>query len=227
MNFSEITLYSSQLQAQKAFYTELLEFPLLVETPDSFSIQTGYTIIRFVKRADARPYHFAFNIPSWQEEEALEWLKARVQILPSEEEEIIDFINWNAKAIYFYDADHNIVEFIARRNLNIPSVTPFGEDAILEVSEIGIPVESIERAYLFLNTQFQIPIFYGSMETFCAMGGEQGLFIAIDKNKRKWFPKGDQAYSANFEIVFEQSGKSNRLIFEEGKLRKVSDTIPS
>ena len=226
MKFKEITLYSRQLQLQKAFYTEGLTLPLLTETLHSFSIQAGHTLIHFIERLDAQPYHFAFNIPSFQEVEALKWLKARTAILTSEEEEIIDFSNWNAKAIYFYDADHNIVELIARRNLNYPDLNSFGGEALLELCEIGLPVDDFKGTCQYLNEQLQIPIYSGNMETFGAIGDEQGLFIVIDKNKRKWFPKGDEAPSADFEVLIDLSGKKERLFFEKGILRNANRMTP-
>ena len=66
---------------------------------------TGDSLLTFRVDKKSTPYHFAFNIPSNKEKEALVWLKHRAGILSSDGEEIVDFKSWNAKAIYFYDTD--------------------------------------------------------------------------------------------------------------------------
>ena len=51
-----------------------------------------------------------------------------------------DFSAWNADALYFLDPAGNVVELIARHSLPNASDAPFGPDAFLEVSEVGMPV---------------------------------------------------------------------------------------
>ena len=70
---------------------------------------------------DVNPYyHFAFNIPSNKFEEAFEWMKQKVELLWLEDYKsyIADFVNWHAKSFYFLDPAGNILELIARFDLN-------------------------------------------------------------------------------------------------------------
>src|SRR6202008_3247898 len=110
---------SKNIAAQKAFYSDVLDFLVIETAENSIDIRIGDSTLCFVQFDNATPYHFAINIPSNKEHESLHWLKQRVEILKHENDELIDFPNWNAKAMYFYDADKNIVEFIARKNLNM------------------------------------------------------------------------------------------------------------
>ena len=55
---------------------------------------------------------------------------------------IAQFENWNANAVYFYDNNGNILEFIARHDLQNNQFTPFNSESILNISEIGIVSEA-------------------------------------------------------------------------------------
>ena len=77
----------------------------------------------------------------------MNWLKQRVEILRDGNYEIQNFDSWNARAIYFYDEDKNIVEFIARKNLKNENQGEFDSDSLLEISEIGVSVNDINPIY--------------------------------------------------------------------------------
>lgn len=216
MKINRLILYTAQLEEQTAFYKDVLGFKLMEKTADHSSFKIGSSILSFYFRESSTPYHFAFNIPSNQINEALAWLKQRVEILTDEMQEIQDFKTWNAQAIYFYDKDNNIVEFIARKNLAIESNTPFRPESLLCISEIGVPVNNMERTYHHINLVKQLPIYSGDLERFCAAGDENGLFIIINKEKKKWFPTDDVAHSSYFRV----EGDYN-IEFTNGKINKI------
>src|SRR5687768_1312330 len=117
MKINKLILLTSRLEEQTEFYKNVLGFKVVEQTPDHTSFKIGTSILSFYFRETATPYHFAFNIPANQINEALTWLKTKVEVLRDDENnEVQDFIEWNAKAIYFYDMDNNIVELIARKN---------------------------------------------------------------------------------------------------------------
>ena len=200
MNINRLTLYSNNIAEQKAFYSDVLDFLVIETTENSIDISIGDSTLCFIQSDHATPYHFAINIPSNKEHEALDWLKQRLEILCYENDELIDFPNWNAKAMYFYDADKNIVEFIARKNLNINTSSPFSAEQCIEISEIGLSVINIEETYGSLNAIKPLPVYFGSFDMFCAAGDERGLFIIIDKHKKLWFPSNDVAHTSDFSI---------------------------
>ncbi len=217
MKIKQLILYTTQLPEQTKFYKDTLGFTCLEETFDYSSFQIGSTVLYFYHREVATPYHFAINIPSNQEKEALAWLKQRVEVLRNEEnEELVDFKDWNAKAMYFYDMDKNIVEFIARKNSPSNTHTPFRSKSLLCISEIGVPVQKIEKAYNDLNQMKRLPIYSGDLERFCAAGDENGLFIIINMDKKKWYPTDDVAHSSYFRM----EGDYN-IEFTNGKIKKL------
>jgi catechol 2,3-dioxygenase-like lactoylglutathione lyase family enzyme len=216
MKINRLILYTAQLEEQTTFYKDVLGFKLVEKTPDHSSFKTGTSILSFYYRETSTPYHFAFNIPSNQINEALQWLKQRVEVLTDERIEIHDFESWNAQAVYFYDKDQNIVEFIARKNLKIESFTAFRPESILNISEIGLPVNNMERTLHHLNLVKKLPIYSGDMERFCAAGDENGLFIIINKEKKKWYPNDDTPHSSYFRM----EGDYN-IEFTNGKINKI------
>lgn len=219
MKFRELKLYANDLSGQTEFYAKILGLELL-ERKEEFSVfQLGLTRLIFEQNAKFRPYHFAINISSNREIEALQWLKQRVNVLKFQGHEIQDFFNWNAKAMYFYDRDKNIVEFIARKNLDYPGEGDFNSSDLIEISEIGLPVEDIESTYKALKKVVPVPIFDGNFKKFCAIGDEHGLFICINKELKDWFPTDDKAYSSEFEINLEENNQTYAIQFKNGVIR--------
>ena len=202
MEIKALKLNSKNFEAQLAFYTAL-GFEILDKGSGYFTIQAGKSKLTFDAAPEAAYYHFAFNIPSFQIKEALSWAKQHVNILPFEGNEILDFVNWNAEAFYFFDANHNIVELIARKNLNYPSVWNFSAQSILEISEMGLPVPDIRDAFQQLSAATGIVKYSGDFDRFCAAGDEYGLFIIVKENEKNWLPTDIPAIAFPFEIEFE------------------------
>ena len=121
MKIKEVILFTNNIQNQKRFYKSVLGFEQLLDSSDKISFKAGESVLSFKFSEKAKPYHMAFNIPSNAINDALIWLQKRIEVLDCEGEKIADFSSWKAKAIYFYDADKNIMEFIARERINIES----------------------------------------------------------------------------------------------------------
>ena len=219
MLIKELQLYSSNLKAQADFYTKVLGVTCIARTDQYVSLQMGNSILTIAYKPEATPYHFAITIPAHKEIEALAWLKARVAIEQEGSNEIIDFTAWNAKAMYFYDPDKNIVELIARNNLKNTVPEPFDTSQFLEISEIGVPTVAIENVYTQLNALTGISIYDGSFDRFCAIGDERGLFICINPKVKDWFPTNDNAFASAFEIMVVEQGKEFRVKYEHEELK--------
>lgn len=214
MKIQRLKLFSAHLQAQFEFYTETLGLDLIGESNNSFSIRIGNSELVFEEAQDFHPYHFAVNIPSHNESEALNFIKDRTSALKHEETEIIDYENWNAKAIYFYDADKNLVELISRNNLAYPKSETFDKLAFIEISEIGLPTSDIEKEFKILNQTCGLEIYDGNFERFCAIGDEQGLFICVNKDLKTWFPTNEKAFPSKFELLLEEKTKVFKCVFD-------------
>ncbi|MBV1924207.1 MAG: VOC family protein [Flavobacteriaceae bacterium] len=221
MQIQELIIYSPNIKAQADFYSNLLGLSIIKEDSNSISIQIGTSLLKIEYKAETTPYHFAINIPANKEVEALDWLKSKVTILKDEANEIQDFESWNSKAMYFYDEDKNIVELIARKNLQNNSVEIFDSNFFLNISEIGLPTFDIEKEFNILHKQSGIEIYDGGFERFCAIGDENGLFICIDKKQKDWFPTNDKAYSSDFEVQFKEKGKEYSIQYKNNELKSI------
>lgn len=210
----ELTLYTSRLQEQISFYRDVLALDITDQQENSVCFKIGHSLLRFQQKQEATPYHFAINIPANQEQEALRWLQQRLSILKCGEGEIQEFASWNAQAIYFYDSDKNIVEFIARKNLQNTSEQPFSQNSLQGICEIGVPSDNISRQFTFLHDNLGLNIYDGSLERFCAIGDERGLFICINHAVKDWFPTNDPGDPSPFEAKVTVEGKLYLLAFD-------------
>ncbi|MBJ6368112.1 VOC family protein [Snuella sedimenti] len=217
MLIKEITLFTNNILRQKEFYRHILDFELVFDSADKIAFNSGDSVLSFQYKEAVKPSHLAFNIPSNKIEGALQWLQRRVEILPDGDNLIIDFKNWNAKAIYFYDADKNIMEFIARKDLGLNSRVNFSSASVLSISEIGIATTNIEAIYNQINAIKAIPVFDGNFQRFCAVGNDMGLFILINKTAKKWFPTREEAFTSEFII----KGDYN-FSFINGEIKEIS-----
>jgi len=217
MKIKEVILFTNNIQGQRHFYKAILGFEQLVDSQEKISFKAGESILTFQYKKDVKPSHLAFNIPSNAINDALIWLGKRIEVLDCDDGKIADFSNWRAKAIYFYDAENNIMEFIARERIGIESDVAFSPNSIISISEMAIATEDIESIYNSINTIKPITIFDGDFNRFCALGNDEGLFIVIDRTRKKWYPTMDEALTSDFII----KGEYN-FAFANGKIKELS-----
>jgi catechol-2,3-dioxygenase len=221
MLIKELKIYSSNVKAQMDFYEKILGLSVISFTEENVSLTIGDSVLNIEFKQEATPYHFAINIPSNKEEEALGWMKSRVDILKDGKNEIQDFEFWNAKSIYFYDKDDNVVELIARKNLNNSTNHKFDANQLLEISEIGLPTLNIEKDFNQLTKLTGIEMYDGGFERFCAIGDERGMFICVDRKVKGWFPTNDEAFPSEFEIKLVEKEIIYQIKFKDKEIKVV------
>lgn len=209
MNILEIQLQSADIAQTKKFYHEILNMEILYEDELSIKFSAGLSTLIFKKTNNPNPfYHFAFNIPANKFEEAQSWASERIQLLPiAENSTVADFKNWNAKAFYFYDNKQNIVEFIARFDLDNNSDRPFDGSSIFSISEIGIVTDNAKAYSEEMLKQYDLNFFSKQppQDDFVAIGDDNGLFIVVN-NKRNWYPTNKPSGKYWSAVKFEQGG---------------------
>lgn len=214
MKIKELTLHTSQPSVLKDFYKHILGLKLVENSDDELLFELKNSKLRFIRKASSQPYHFAFNIASNKIKEALTWLKSRVSILKNKDDDIVDFPAWNAESIYFYDPDKNILEFIARKNLDNKTEGDFSPEDIIEISEIGVATKDFTEKFKSLTSIPGVLKFSGGDEVFCAIGSDFGLFILIDKNRKDWFPGNDKAFSSEFIAIIQANNVETQVEFK-------------
>lgn len=210
MKILELGLKAQNLTGQRAFYADLLGLPLIEETSTHLTLQAGATRLHFsAGRGHEGIYHFAFNIAENKLTEAKAWLGARLQLLEHEgQNRFTASASWNAEMVYFYDADGNIVEFIARHDLPTASPKAFGPEHILGVSEIGYVVPKVKTTVERLTGQLGLELYGESHPEFAPLGNAEGLFIVV-KEGRPWFPTTTAATVLPLEVTLAQSQTSH------------------
>ncbi len=197
MKIHEIQLQTPSLALVQDFYHGLLDLdiqPGLGSGRDVVrnvsTINIGLSQLHFSENTAAKGiYHFAFNIPANQIAEAQQFLHQRsIRILPTPDgEEIVQFPDWHAQSVYFFDPAGNVVEFIARRDLHNENDRPFGPDSLLAISEIGIVRPDVFQWRAQTLQHYGIGDFdkQPASPGFSALGSDQGLFIVVPTS-RHW-----------------------------------------
>ena len=129
--------------------------------PDAY----GASRVRFVEGA-AVCSHFAVNVGDF--DAAREWARTQAELIQDD----VPFEMWRARAAYYFDPVGNLVELIARERAP-------GDELLMEVSEIGLPVADVGAAVDFLEAELGLPHFSGDRESFSAVGDDRGLFILV------------------------------------------------
>lgn len=199
MNIIYLELPTKDLVAQRDFYSQVLDLPVELSA-ERLKVIAGKTPLVFTQ---AEPefegaYHFAFNIPENQFQAAKAWMSERIPLLRNEAgQDEYDFTNWNAHAFYFKDAAGNILEFIARHDLQNGVNGPFHSEQILQVSEIGLPSEDVVAFANQLCSQIGLPLFRTNQpdKGFTPVGDDNGLFI-LPAVGRLWLPTHDPGIPA-------------------------------
>ena len=127
------------------------------------------------------PHHFAFHTASLEP-----WQRR----FDATEEH--DFSGWDgARAVYFRDAEQNIVEVLAR-----PEPRPE-----LTLAEVGLPVEDVAAAVEAL-AELGVQPYREWDETFAPLGDADGLLIVV-RTGRSWIPYDVPAGTAPVEVTVE------------------------
>ena len=196
MEIKEIVIQTDDLKGTENFYANVLGFELIKKEQNTIAFLAGNSILTFIKSTNLNPkYHFAFNIPKNKLNEATIWLNSKVNLLLNDENEIItDFGDWNAKAIYFYDNNNNIVEFITRFDLTNETEKKFDASSVLSISEIGIVANDPMKLASQIMDKNHLKYFEKGKqsENFISIGDDNGLVIIV-KNDRKWYPTEQKA----------------------------------
>jgi catechol 2,3-dioxygenase-like lactoylglutathione lyase family enzyme len=185
---------ATPLKEMKTFYHSTLGLPVLKESKAAITFGGGKTPITFRitdPEHGAPFYHFAFNIPENKLLEARTWQLDRTELLPIFPElrdpdypdDVIHFKSWNAHSIYFLDPAGNILEYIARHDLENGSSGPFTEKKLLYASEIAFVVDDVGAMASGLQETFRLNQYRQGGDTFRAIGDEYGLLLVFQRGR--------------------------------------------
>jgi len=179
---------TTPLAQMKKFYTQKIGLEIITESKSLLVIKAGESqiIFEYIERENYRPfYHFAFNIPENKIDKAFEWQRNRTPILhPSPtgpKDEITNFPHWNAHSIFFLDPAGNLLEYIARHDLDNSVEGEFSVNDILYVSEIGFVTDDVLEMGNNLMKSLEITQYQDGSSRFWPIGDEHGLLLMMQK----------------------------------------------
>jgi catechol 2,3-dioxygenase-like lactoylglutathione lyase family enzyme len=212
MKILELQLLTSDLELLHRFYVDLLGLNLLEFRQDFLMVQVGSSRLQFKQQTGfSGHYHFAFDVPENQLEDAKTWLETRTELIADTDGTIVfDSQNWNAHQIYFRDPHGNILELIARHELSNASQIEFSSNSFLNISEIGLACDSVPNLVQWLEQYLKLGVYKSSSDTFAPVGDANGLLILV-QNAREWFPNtGVHATPQPVHIVI--AGRKNQTL---------------
>jgi catechol 2,3-dioxygenase-like lactoylglutathione lyase family enzyme len=216
MNILDLELLTDDIEGTEVFYTHNLGLNIVSKGKDYISFSAGQTTLMFIKSENVKPvYHFAFNIPNNQLGNAVKWSSSKLLLLEIEENNcIVNFDSWNAKSVYFYDNNGNILEFIARFDLDNASNTAFSSNSIVSISEIGLVSPEPVTIGKQMMQDYNLDYFEKGAKSkqFATLGDDNGLLIIVE-NKRKWYPTQIEAASYLTKVRIEVGGIESEILF--------------
>ncbi|TQR20128.1 glyoxalase [Psychrobacillus vulpis] len=213
--FKAVTLYTNKLKQLKGFYGNVLGLNMLEVSKDYFTVAIGSTSLTFRESVRSAFYHFAINIPGNQFTLAKHWAMERVTLNREDGLNEVYYPRFEADSFYFEDPAGNIVEMIARRNVD--KWSDFSMDSLLNLSEIGVTTPHVVE----VGEQLQdigIPI-SGHVEIEANelnFLGSGDTYLLLVPPKRRWYFSKHLGETHPLEI---ELTKGERLILsEEGKM---------
>ncbi|WP_298737256.1 hypothetical protein [uncultured Chitinophaga sp.] len=210
MRFRKLHLLCNNAASQQAFYAGLLGLPLVHSYETGFCVQAGHTLLEFSQTRNLKdtPYHIAFNVTPQLLPDVVPFLSDKgVTLIPKDGAAVVDFPNWNARSVYFYDAEQNIMECIARYNLQQDTHdTHFSAKHMLCVSEVGVPVDDTAAFIQTLQSHTTVDVWKDYGDQFKAAGDEEGLLIVVSKG-RHWFPTNHPNSILPIRLEIAQEGR--------------------
>lgn len=165
-------MHAKNLLKLKKFYTESLSMNIISEDSDSFTVQSGKTLLTFRQSEESAYYHLCFRVNEF----FFDMMAGRLPLLSNEQGEKI--MDWKGKQAYFYDSEGNILEMIVRREAE--KLTGW-----FDVFEVGLPCTSVKSMREDLN--FLRDIHNGEDSMFSFYGDHHGSLVLVNQG-RPWFP---------------------------------------
>ena len=187
------------------FYGDLLDQGAEAPAGGTVAVRVGETALELRATAGSPFYHFAFLVPGDRFDAAFAWARDHVALLPDTEtgEEMFDFTNWDATAVYFHDPARSIVELIAHHGVGESGATgAFSPDELLGLSEVGLVCDPPSLAEE-LERELGLEVWDGTVvgEGRLAFVGEKARTLILCRAGRSWLPTGRPAEAHPVEVT--------------------------
>lgn len=225
MSFRRVRLHASTavLPDLADFYGDTLGLPIARSSSDVVAVEVGETTLEFQAGRGDPFYHFAFLVPGDRFDAAHRWAAERLAILPDGNtgEEVFEFENWDAQALYFHDPAGSIGELIAHRGTGESGTTgAFQPSELIGFSEVGIVGDPPSLAEA-LARACALEVWSGTVaeEGRLAFVGEKARTLILARAGRPWLPTWRPAEAHPVEVVLEGRGNGEIQLESGGFVR--------
>jgi hypothetical protein len=204
----DIEMRSNNFVNNKRFWSKVMGFDVDSVAPNSFKVNIGFNSVTFINNSGALDtsssvtpkYQFTISIPSNQIENCYSWLLDADSSNSSKIAEPAKF--WidaesgaaifrrnpsNSQSIYIKDAGNNIIEILARHDLNNTAEGEFNRGMFLGISEVGVVSRDLRKSAEALKAAYGVEEVSGSSNSYKPMGGPMGL-LKLNIEGKIWTP---------------------------------------
>ena len=187
----------------------------VVDQPSGrFSIKIGTSLLTYKPNFTslARPqYHFSILIPSNQIENCLAWLKNGGKKKDGDEiqlwrggvtnAEIIQSPLYNSSSVYFADYGGNIIELVARRNLDNAEEGEFSSEMFKEINSVSMVTKEVRIAQDSITKKLGYQPVDRTTSGYKVLGNANGLINLVVQSRIFPPTNTELAYPHEMELV--------------------------
>ena len=166
------------------------------DADDAASVRLGETTLQFTDADSAPPAHLAFRL-LLDGAKAVDWLTGRATLLPVDGDPSRRFAFLDATAVYFQDADGNVLEGLCYDGDPRPAASATVVDGL---TEIGLPARDPLAFIEWLETTVGLSGWGTPSDTFAWVGDRHARFVVIPTG-RTWYPTGRTAGIAPITVT--------------------------
>ena len=204
----DVQMRSNNFENNKRFWSKVMGFDVDSVAPNSFKVNIGFNSVTFINNSGALDtsssvtpkYQFTISIPSNQIENCYSWLldadssnsskiaePAKFWIDAESGAAIYRRNQYNSQSIYIKDAGNNIIEILARHDLNNTAEGEFNRGMFLGISEVGVVSRDLRKSAEALKAAYGVEEVSGSSNSYKPMGGPLGL-LKLNIEGKIWTP---------------------------------------
>ena len=231
----ELNLRARRLDQNRFFWETLLGFTV-IDAPSAgqYTLQVGNTKLTF-RQSNTNPdleatffpqYHFTIAIPSNQVENCLDWVLKQKAVNPANNVEVTipiwkDYLNdaeiirrnlYNSQSVFIQDPAGNVIELLARHDMNNTATGAFNKGMFIGISEVGIVTRDVRKTAALLKETFGVDEVLGSSNSFKPIGGATGLLKLIVPGK-PWIPtENELAVDHEMELTIKHTQQLDPIL---------------
>ncbi len=188
----ELQAPARRLEALRSFYAGSLGLEAIESDAGGLALRAGDGELRFHAAGGSPFYHFAVLVPDGRFDAARRWVEAVTEPLELRDGgTVIDFSDWDARALYFEDPAGNIVEIICHAGIAVSArgpEEPFAARELAGISEAALVAGDPAAKADAIEAETGIGVWDGNAEAGILFSGERGRTLVISRTGRGLMP---------------------------------------